>query len=223
MPPHDARVPSSPRASSRQPGVSRAFVSVMGRAAPGWFPKWLSHSLSNRFLDTDVWLHDAERWARGTATTAPLSGSAGGADAAAPGATGLGGLTYALPTSSDAGTRLFRQWWARNAVADCVGFGAAQPAQLQWESRMAQFDRFHAHTASCQHCQRALRRWKRVRTAAPLAAILPSALGLPVAVRLGGVLLWLALHALSTKAIPALEGPGTPGELGARVLVADDE
>jgi predicted secreted hydrolase len=29
--------------------------------APKWLPTWLSHAASNRFLNTDVWLHDVER------------------------------------------------------------------------------------------------------------------------------------------------------------------
>ena len=32
--------------------------------APKWIPTWLSHAGSNRFLNTDVWLHDVERKVR---------------------------------------------------------------------------------------------------------------------------------------------------------------
>lgn len=198
---------------------------MVGRAAPKWFPKWLSHALSNRFLDTDAWLHDAERWARGTAASAPLgaAGVPGGLLGDAVGADGLRGLPYKMPTSSDAGARFFRQWWARTGVAACVGYGPAAPSELRWESRADQFDRFGAHAASCRHCQLALRRWKQARAASPLAALLPLALGLPVPARLGGVALWWGLRALSAKAVVAIEGAQAASDLSARVIVADDE
>jgi hypothetical protein len=32
--------------------------------APKWLPTWLSHAASNRFLNTDVWLHGVERKVR---------------------------------------------------------------------------------------------------------------------------------------------------------------
>ena len=39
-------------------GRTRAFFVS---PAPGFIPTWLSHAGSNRFLNTDIWLHDTER------------------------------------------------------------------------------------------------------------------------------------------------------------------
>jgi len=62
-------------------------------------PTWLVHAGSNRFLNTDAWLHDAERFSRG----------------------GSEKLNYLYPTSSDIGTRTFRSWWQDNGMAQGEG------------------------------------------------------------------------------------------------------
>ena len=58
-------------------------------------PTWLVHAGSNRFLNTDSWLHDAERFSRKSAK-----------------------LNYLYPTSSDLGTRTFRAWWETNGMSN---------------------------------------------------------------------------------------------------------
>ena len=46
------------------PGRSRIFISVSpGKKLP--IPQWLLHTFSNRFLDTDIWVHDQEYFVRG--------------------------------------------------------------------------------------------------------------------------------------------------------------
>lgn len=188
-------------------------MSVVGRKMPRWFPIWLAHCLSNRFLDTDVWLHDAERWARGTETSAPL-GRGGEL-----GKSGLAGVPYALPTSSDKGTRLFRAWWVASGAAACTGWGAAPASELRWETRRAQLSRFDSHAVTCAHCRTALARFKRLRTLAPVVALLPLALGLPVPVRLLGLLAFVGARELCARAIRALEGVEAAGDLDPRVLM----
>ena len=45
------------------PGVSRVFVAPSpGRKIPKLIPKWFLDSFTNRFLDTDLWIHDQERF-----------------------------------------------------------------------------------------------------------------------------------------------------------------
>ena len=61
----------------------------------GFLPTWLTHAASNRFLNTDTWLHDAERFAR----------------------RGGGKLKYKAPTTSDMGPTVFRQWWEKQGMA----------------------------------------------------------------------------------------------------------
>lgn len=66
-------------------GRSRVFLSSI---LPGWVPRWLAHAGSNRFLNTDTWLHDAERFARKEQSDR---------------------LDYILASSSDKGPALFRK------------------------------------------------------------------------------------------------------------------
>ena len=68
-----------------QAGRSRVFLSSI---APNWVPRWLAHAGSNRFLNTDVWLHDAELVARSDPS---------------------GQLNYVYASSSDKGPAVFRK------------------------------------------------------------------------------------------------------------------
>ena len=52
------------------PGTSRVFLAAQpGVKLPLPFgltiPQWLIHSFSNKFLDSDIWIHDQERFSRG--------------------------------------------------------------------------------------------------------------------------------------------------------------
>ena len=66
-------------------GCSRVFISRIG---PKFVPAWLSHGGSNRFLNTDTWLHDSERFARRKSSTS---------------------LQYVSASKSDVGPALFRK------------------------------------------------------------------------------------------------------------------
>ena len=66
-------------------GCSRVFISRIG---PKFIPAWLSHGGSNRFLNTDTWLHDSERFARRKSSTS---------------------LQYVSASKSDVGPALFRK------------------------------------------------------------------------------------------------------------------
>lgn len=165
------------------------------------------HAFSNRFVDTDIWLHDCERWARGASDRDALPD----AKARASATKGLAGLPYNLPTTSDAGPRLFRKWWEQTGIARCGGaFGPSPAEALTWEDRTAQFDKYRAHTRTCSHCQGALRRAKLAVRTSPLLALIPAALGpmLPIAARLAGVAAFLAVRRIATVIIHRLEGYG---------------
>jgi phenylpropionate dioxygenase-like ring-hydroxylating dioxygenase large terminal subunit len=43
------------------PGTCRIFFYLGRLNRPKWLPIWLVHALQNRFLDSDVWVHDQER------------------------------------------------------------------------------------------------------------------------------------------------------------------
>ena len=114
------------------------FASPLGSAR---IPTWLSHAASNRFLNTDIWLHDAERNLR--------------SDARGDGA-------YVTPTSSDVGANAWRVWWRKYGMADAPdhSFGPAQVHQLPRLSRAETIDAWEVHTKHCASC----RQWRRSRT-----------------------------------------------------------
>ena len=89
-------------------------------------PRWLVHAASNRFLNTDVWLHEAEIHSRGT------------------------NETYTSPTSSDVGPDAFRKWWRRVGLSEAPlhTFGPAPIEDLRPLSRSEQIDPFVHHSAS---------------------------------------------------------------------------
>ena len=140
---------------------------------------------SRRFLDSDIWIHDQERFARDPA----LVGRAGAA--------GDGKLPYVLATGADQGPRIWRAWWGRHLAGSAL-FGAAPPEALaEWVPIERQVDWYAAHAKHCRKCRAALRRAERVRRWAPALAVVPVALGLPAAARVAGLaavwpVMWLA-------------------------------
>jgi hypothetical protein len=106
------------------------------------FPKWLMHSFTNRFLDSDVWIHDQERAQRGERSGGMLTGKAASSSSSSSDSSSSGsgsdsvisraGSRYVMPTQSDTGTRIWRQWWKRHMM-DSPVFGEPQEP-LKWLS-----------------------------------------------------------------------------------------
>lgn len=138
-------------------------------------------------------------------------------------ANGLEGLPYAMPTTSDTAVRAFRRFWKKSGLAANPLFGAAAAADLDWESRTAQYDRWESHTKHCADCTRALTRAKVLRTWSVLAALLPVALGASSAVRMAGVAVFVAARFAAIKVVDMLEGKPTPHDLGLRLKLPGDK
>lgn len=115
--------------------------------APPFVPTWLAHAGSNRFLNTDTWLHDAERTFRMT----------GGGEGKKP--------NYVYASRSDLGVSLFRRWWNMHGFADSPpdAYGPADPAALGTRAltRREQIDPWESHSKHCSECRAALRVMKR--------------------------------------------------------------
>jgi len=89
------------------PGQCRIMFSVNIPASISRFiPKWFEHTLSMRFLESDLWLHEAEVAARGRKNIfyEPF-------DPRSQRPEGLGGLNYKLMTTSDTSCVAWRRWW----------------------------------------------------------------------------------------------------------------
>jgi hypothetical protein len=142
------------------PGRSRILLApVTRRPLPTWVPRWLIHALSNRFLDTDVWIHDQERLLRGAANAYTTPATPDSIPAPR------------QPSASDQGPQLWRQWWQQHLVPLSPAFGAANAVDLQWLSHSQQYDRVLNHARHCVYCDTARRRAQLVQKFAPFAAL----------------------------------------------------
>jgi len=136
-------------------GRTRAFFVS---PAPGFIPTWLSHAGSNRFLNTDIWLHDAERVLRSDER---------------------GDKRYVTPTSSDVGANAWRQFWRRSGMAESPehAFGPAALAHLDRLDRGTAIDPWTTHSKQCASCRKALKRATRLQkigTAIACSAVFPA-------------------------------------------------
>jgi len=131
--------------------AGRSRVMFTSRFLSG-IPTWLTHAASNRFLNTDVWLHDAEIVARSRSTR---------------------NLNYIFGSQSDMGVRAFRQWWLKHGFSSAPPntFGPSSPEDLKPMTRREQIDPWEYHTKHCSSCRRALKMMKRVQMGGLFASI----------------------------------------------------
>ncbi len=133
-------------------GKSRAFLNPF----PVNLPTFLLHAGSNRFLNTDVWLHDTER-------EVVRRKEAGLGDKK------LVGMDYIAASQSDAGVSSFRKWWEKNGMANSPPhtFNMATMDQLGSRplSRKEQIDPWENHSKHCATCRKSLKRLKQLQAA----------------------------------------------------------
>jgi phenylpropionate dioxygenase-like ring-hydroxylating dioxygenase large terminal subunit len=151
------------------PGVSRIFLDLPAlRKLRGLFPDWLSHSFTNKFLETDVWVHDQERTQRAgfnpylqhESPTGELNGSSSPSSV---------GTKYVMTTQSDTGTRAWRKWWYQHMASSPI-FGEPR-TPVPWRSRESQLDRFENHAKYCSSCRGALANSNTLKKLVPFLAI----------------------------------------------------
>jgi nitrite reductase/ring-hydroxylating ferredoxin subunit len=136
-------------------GASRVFFV----SPPIKVPTFLLHAGSNRFLNSDTWLHDNEREVI-KRKEAGLKGVE----------KKLAGMDYIYASQSDRGVSIFRKWWKNNGMADAPAhtFGMATMKQLENTqkggrllSRREQIDPWEGHTKHCSSCRKSLRYMKK--------------------------------------------------------------
>jgi len=183
-------------------GNSRVFfASPLGSA---WFvPTWLGHAGSNRFLNTDMWLHDAERVLRSDPR---------------------GDRAYVTPTSSDIGANAFRTFWRKSGMADAPphSFGPARLEDLPPVSRADAIDPWATHAKQCASCRASLRsatRVERVGTAIACAAAFPSGAAATTALLATG----LGLRAAAGWTKRVIRGELAPEHVADRSVAAADD
>ena len=164
-------------------------------------PTWLVHAASNRFLNTDSWLHDAERFSRQSAK-----------------------LNYLYPTTSDLGTRTFRAWWEANGMAQAPPhtYGPAPLVDLPQLSRRTQIDPWTGHTKHCTSCRRALNKFKLAKKVGFFTAFVTGILLRPrMPLQMTAVsALSLLVSWISSRSIAIIEGEISPSNVGDRSVAA---
>jgi hypothetical protein len=173
------------------PGRSRIMIGSTLPPLPSWI-QWLAHAFTNRFLDSDIWIHDQEMYVRGqTNSYFPAQ---------------VPGPRYTLPTESDNGPRLYRLWWSKHLSTSPV-FGAADAGLLRWLSKAEQRDRYENHIKNCQHCRSALERIRQVKRWSPMVALAGLLLCRSMAQRLAVGVLYGGVAYLSSKVEKMITGP----------------
>lgn len=174
------------------PGSCRIFLDVPAlRKFRKKFPVWMSHMLSNKFLDSDLWIHDQERSQRHSINSfIPTSkkrkqGEAVSGDGIAP---SIIGDRYVMTTQSDTGTRVWRKWWMKH-MAESPIFGELK-VPPPYFSREEQLDRYESHAKYCSSCRGALTNADTVKKVSPfisvfLAAIAPNKISKVLGVAVG--------------------------------------
>ncbi|GJM96976.1 hypothetical protein PR202_ga13863 [Eleusine coracana subsp. coracana] len=138
------------------PGRSR-LIWVFPRNFGVWLykmiPRWLSHTVTNRVLDSDMYLlHFEERKYA---------------------AAGLGNWQNAcyVPTSSDTMIVAFRNWF-RKYCKNQVGWATSQPDQLPpTPTKDKLLERYWSHVAQCTSCSAALKAMKALEVALQVASV----------------------------------------------------
>jgi len=131
-------------------------------------PAFIMHAGSNRFLNTDTWLHDTER----EVVKRKEAGL---------GTKKLAGMDYIYASQSDVGVSAFRKWWKKNGMIDSPPntFGMATMKQLGSKclSRREQIDPWEGHTKNCSSCRKALGNMKKGQKAFLFLAVASGLLG----------------------------------------------
>ncbi|KAL9190348.1 hypothetical protein ACHAXT_007559 [Thalassiosira profunda] len=188
-------------------------------------PKWLGHLGSNRFLNSDTWLHDTERAARMHADSINKRGGSVAVGAARAGRKPTEGLNYVLASKSDLGPSSFRKWWSKHGFADAPPntFGPASATSLpvQALSRAEQIDPWENHAYHCTSCRTALKRMRQLQKASVAGAAIGALLlrrKLPLAIT--AVLAGMWAYNFLRKFATTIEGNTNRAEIAGRSVAA---
>jgi len=198
---------------------------IMPDFSLGFLPRWLGHIGSNRFLNSDAWLHNAERTARMNMDTINKKYGSVAVGAAKDGRGPLNDLNYVFATVSDTGPNLFRKWWSKHGFADSPPntFGAATASSLPKEplTRQQQIDPWHSHAINCASCRKALKQMRLLQKISVAGAAIGAIIMRrkpPFAITL--VFAAMYAHEFLRKLATTIEGNNQKGEIDGRSVAA---
>jgi len=180
-----------------EPGKVRAFS--LRPLNSRKHPQWWQHILQNKFFDSDLWIHDQERFVSGIGINSFEEPKP---------------QRYVMPTASDNGVRGWRAWWTRH-MSHSPAFALDSSSKLPWLSLSEQRDRYENHIKTCRHCTSALQAARRVQRWAPVAAALGIVFGKSWPPRLLGALLSAALHLAADWVVRTVGGPDREARISA--------
>jgi hypothetical protein len=167
-------------------------------------PTWLSHAAGNRFLNTDVWLHDTEIVARSRTSRSP----------------------YIHASQSDLGARAFRQWWSKHGFSTSPPntFGPASPEDLTQMSRRELIDPWEYHSKHCSSCRKALKVTKKVQAGSLFATIASVVFLRKWPVRaVAMVAIGLYVNFMAEKTATVIEGNPYPSGISDRSVAHEED
>lgn len=192
-----------------------------------FLPTWLGHAATNRFLNTDTWLHDTERAARMDKDHINKKGGSVAVGAARAGKVASGDLNYIFASRADLGPSTYRKWWSTHGHADAPPntFGPASADDLpsQALTRAEQIDPWVHHAKHCAKCRRALGWMRKLRKASAVAAAVGAVLlrnKPPLAI--AGVLVGLWTYNFLRKFSTVIEGNPNQSQILDRSVAASN-
>ena len=218
-----------------EPGKSRALIGgrvpLKGILFKLIFRPWLLHIFSNRFVDSDLWVHDQEIAARRLESSSrseeespDLAEDSSSVGTSKPRLRSLRPLMpkYALiAKKGDVGVTAWRNWWTKSGMAASSVFGPTFNAPSVPHTQ--QSDRYEGHVKYCKICQDALKTATKINKWSILLALLPMAVTSSRWLRVLGVLLFAATHTISGKIIDGLLGGVRGAKLTAAQFAPDDK
>lgn len=190
------------------PGRTRLFLTLPFPRSRllSLIPVWLMHAFSMTFLDSDVWVADAEHFIRAPQNaflTTPTSVSTTESDILL-GARANSTPRYAMVTPADQGVVHWRKWWRRH-LSRIPMFAPAPPTLPRLDGRTRR-DRYEDHIRYCKHCQGGLRHAQQLQTLAPLLSFGLIAIARTVVERIAGVVVFGVLQMISQWIVRTIEG-----------------
>ena len=188
-----------------------------------FLPCWLGHIGSNRFLNSDTWIHDAERNARIQMDTINKQRGSVAVGSAKGGKQSTDGLNYILGTQSDLGPSVFRKWWKKHGFATSLGSPAsASSLPKNALSRAEQIDPWEHHAKNCNKCRGALKKMRLLQKLTIAGAATSSILlrRKPAVISIAIVLAGLYVHNFLNKFATTIEGNRNRGEIDDRSVAA---
>tara|TARA_B100001996_G_scaffold364996_1_gene334471 strand:- start:1413 stop:2702 length:1290 start_codon:yes stop_codon:yes gene_type:complete len=137
-------------------GITRIHLAFMNADTQNKIPKWISHSFGNKFLESDVWLHNCEIETANDMKNKNITLLE----------------SYCTPTTSDIGPVIWRKWWLKH-LSHIPIFSNKHDTNIIELTPKQQRDRT-THIETCKDCQKALHYSNRLKKLSFLSVFLIS-------------------------------------------------